>query len=193
MTWRNNNDYKFIVITRSYGNNGSNFSQHIDILFSQSKVDISILFIYSLMLIIGSFWIVFNIQAIGNMHDLDWPFLSIFNSNHVIIKHFFQQSICKVGQGISRSNRKLIIPSWGSPAGSVGSVSGCVPMRCQFESTHRTEHFRLSPPPTALWLGNQRSWYVQPCLCDWAYKRSHATYRKEKGIVSRWFLVSFIN
>ena len=23
------------------------------------------------------------------------------------------------------------------------------------------------------------------CLCDWAYKRSRATYRKEKGVVSR--------
>ena len=30
------------------------------------------------------------------------------------------------------------------------------------------------------------AWYVQPRLCDWAYKRSRATYRKEKGIVSRW-------
>ena len=35
-------------------------------------------------------------------------------------------------------------------------------------------------------LGNQRPWYVQPRLCDWTYKRSRVTYRKEKGIVSRW-------
>ena len=32
----------------------------------------------------------------------------------------------------------------------------------------------------------QRPWYVQPRLCDWSYIRSRATYRKEKGIVSRW-------
>ena len=36
----------------------------------------------------------------------------------------------------------------------------------------------------------KRPWYVQPCLCDWAYKRSRATYRKEKGIVSRWSVSS---
>ena len=28
-------------------------------------------------------------------------------------------------------------------------------------------------------LPNQRLWYVQPCLCDWACKRSCATYCKE--------------
>ena len=27
-------------------------------------------------------------------------------------------------------------------------------------------------------------WRVTSSLCDWAYKRSRATYRKEKGIVS---------
>ena len=45
-------------------------------------------------------------------------------------------------------------------------------------------------PPSAPRLGNQRPWYVQPRLCDWAYKRSRATYRKEKGIVSRWSVSS---
>ena len=30
----------------------------------------------------------------------------------------------------------------------------------------------------------------EPGLCDWAYKRSRATYRKEKGIVSRWSVSS---
>ena len=44
------------------------------------------------------------------------------------------------------------------------------------------EHFGF--PPSAPRLGNQRPWYVQPCLCDWTYKRARATYRKEKGIVS---------
>ena len=53
-----------------------------------------------------------------------------------------------------------------------------------------TEHFGF--PPSAPRLGNQRPWYVQPRLCDWAYKRSRATYRKEKGIVSRWSVSSFI-
>ena len=37
-----------------------------------------------------------------------------------------------------------------------------------------TEHFSF--PPSAPRLGNQRPWYVQPRLCDWAYKRSRATY-----------------
>ena len=45
-------------------------------------------------------------------------------------------------------------------------------------------------PPSALRLGNQRPWYVQPCLSDWAYTRSHATYWKEKGIVSLWSVSS---
>ena len=42
------------------------------------------------------------------------------------------------------------------------------------------EHF--GPPPIAPRLGNQRSWYVQLCLCDLAYKISRDTYRKEKGM-----------
>ena len=41
--------------------------------------------------------------------------------------------------------------------------------------TRGTEHFGF--PPSAARLGNQRPWYVQPRLCDWAYKRSRATYR----------------
>ena len=44
--------------------------------------------------------------------------------------------------------------------------------------------------PSAPRLGNQRPWYVQPRLCDWAYERSRATYRKEKGIVSLWSISS---
>ena len=56
--------------------------------------------------------------------------------------------------------------------------------RCLVGSSLRgAEHFGF--PPSAPRLGNQRPWYVQPCLCDWAYKRSRATYQKEKGIVSR--------
>ena len=54
--------------------------------------------------------------------------------------------------------------------------------------TRGTEHFGF--PPSAPRLGNQRPWYIQPRLCDWAYKRSRATYRKEKGIVSRWSVSS---
>ena len=45
-------------------------------------------------------------------------------------------------------------------------------------------------PPSAPRLNNQRPWYVQPCVCEWAYKRSRATYRKERGIVSRWLVSS---
>ena len=43
--------------------------------------------------------------------------------------------------------------------------------------------------------GNKRPWYVQPCMCDWAYKRSRATYRKRVGHrvpVVGFLLVSFI-
>ena len=46
--------------------------------------------------------------------------------------------------------------------------------------TRGTEHFGFLP--SAPRLGNQRPWYVQPRLCDWAYKRSRATCRKEKGL-----------
>ena len=59
--------------------------------------------------------------------------------------------------------------------------------RCVDLSPRGAEHFGF--PPSAPRLGNQRPWYVQPCLCDWAYKRSHAT-QKEKGIVSRWSVSS---
>ena len=60
-------------------------------------------------------------------------------------------------------------------------VARSTPDRCVVDSspTHGTEHFGF--PPSAPRLGNQRPWYIQPRLCDWAYKRSCATYRKEKG------------
>ena len=45
-------------------------------------------------------------------------------------------------------------------------------------------------PASSMRLGYQRPCYVQPRLCDWAYTRSRATYRKEKGIVSRWSVSS---
>ena len=48
-----------------------------------------------------------------------------------------------------------------------------------------TEHFAF--PPSA---PHQRPWYVQPRLCDWAYKRSRSTYRKDTGIVSQWSVSS---
>ena len=69
-------------------------------------------------------------------------------------------------------------------------VARSTPDRCVVGSnpTCGTEHLGLLP--SAPRLGNQRPWYVQPRLCDWAYKRSRATYRKEKGIVSRWSVSS---
>ena len=69
-------------------------------------------------------------------------------------------------------------------------VARSTPDRCVVGSspTCGTEHFGF--PPSAPRLGNQRPWYVQPRLRDWAYKRSRATYRKEKGIVSRWSVSS---
>ena len=72
----------------------------------------------------------------------------------------------------------------GSRDGSVGSALDCEPM-CS--SPRGAEHFGSPHVPQ---LANQRPWYVQPRLCDWAYKRSHATYRKEKGIVSQWSVSS---
>ena len=61
-------------------------------------------------------------------------------------------------------------------------VARSTPDRCVVGSspTRGTEHFGF--PPSAPRLGNQRPWYVQPHLGDWAYKRSRATYRKEKGL-----------
>ena len=44
------------------------------------------------------------------------------------------------------------------------------------------EHLAF-PPVVHDWvnkgLGMLVCWHVQPCLCDWAYNRSRATYRKE--------------
>ena len=68
-------------------------------------------------------------------------------------------------------------------------VARSTPDQCVVGSspTCGTEHFGF--PPSAPRLGNKRPWYVQPRLCDWAYKRSRATYRKEKGIVVVGFLL----
>ena len=56
----------------------------------------------------------------------------------------------------------------------------------------RMERVRVRVPPAELNISafSQSFWYVQPRLCDWAYKRSRATYQKEKGIVSRWSVSS---
>ena len=91
-------------------------------------------------------------------------------------------------------------PCWGPgvmwSAGRTGVaqlVARSTPDWCVVGSspTCGTEHFGF--PPSAPRLGNQRPWYVQPRLCDWAYKRSRATYRKEKGIVSRWSVSSWFH
>ena len=79
-------------------------------------------------------------------------------------------------------------PSWEkNPTGVAQLVARSTPDRCF--ASRGTEHFGF--PPSAPRLGNQRPWYVQPHLCDWTYKRSRATYRKEKGIVSRWSVSSY--
>ena len=77
---------------------------------------------------------------------------------------------------------------WGSWAGSVVTLFDSESMCFRFESHSQNWTLRLSL--SAPWLGNQRPWYVQLCLCDWAYKISRATYRKEKRIVSRWSVSS---
>ena len=41
------------------------------------------------------------------------------------------------------------------------------------------EHFGF--PSSVPRLGNQRPWYVQPRLCDWAYQRSHVI-EKTRGL-----------
>ena len=64
---------------------------------------------------------------------------------------------------------------WENRGGSVGSTFYSGLMCCRFESHLRNWTFRLSPHTSAPRLGNQRPWYVQPRLCDWAYKRSLAT------------------
>ena len=98
------------------------------------------------------------------------------------------QTIPPVGRRspLLRTRGYLIL--WENRGGSV--VSAFDADRCVFGSspTCGTEHFGF--PSSAPRLGNQRPWYVQPRLCDLAYKKSRATYRKEKGIVSRWSVSS---
>ena len=80
---------------------------------------------------------------------------------------------------------------WSSGGTGVAQLVACSTLdQCVVGSSPicGTEHFGF--PPSVPRLGNQRPWYVQPRLCDWAYKRSRATYRKEKGIVSRWSVSS---
>ena len=68
---------------------------------------------------------------------------------------------------------------WENRGGSVGSAFD--PDRCVVGSspTCATEHFGF--PPSAPRLGNQRPWYGQPRLYDWAYERSRAT-SKRRGL-----------
>ena len=54
---------------------------------------------------------------------------------------------------------------------------------------------RFDSPISCPCVGNQRPWFVQTCLCDWAYKRSHSIYSiylAYHSIVSR-FPPSFIH
>ena len=72
---------------------------------------------------------------------------------------------------------------WSSGGTGVAQlVARSTPDRCVVGSspTRGTEHFGF--PTSAPRLGNQRPWYVQPRLCDWAYKRSRATIEKRRGL-----------
>ena len=40
----------------------------------------------------------------------------------------------------------------------------------------------ISVFPSAPRLGNQKPWYVQPCLCDWAYKDPVPLIEKGRGL-----------
>ena len=99
-----------------------------------------------------------------------------------------QDSQHKIPRTSTFSSSLPLLYHKGSRDGSVGSAFNCEPMCCRFESGFGAEYVGFTP--SALRLGNQRPWYVQPCLCDWTYKRSHATYRKEKGIVHQWLVSS---
>ena len=88
-------------------------------------------------------------------------------------------------------------PCWGpgvmwssGRTGVAQLVARSTPDWCVVGSSPTCGTERFGFPPSAPRLGNQRPWYVQPRLCDWAYKRSRATYQKEKGIVSRWSVSS---
>ena len=54
--------------------------------------------------------------------------------------------------------------------------------RCVVSSSPRgAEHFGF--PPSAPRLGNQRPWYVQPRLCDWAYEKDTVPLiKKRRGL-----------
>ena len=58
--------------------------------------------------------------------------------------------------------------SWsGNHRGLVVGVFDCGPTGRRFECA--TCQSTLTSLPSGPWLVNQRPWYVQQCLCDWAY------------------------
>ena len=116
--------------------------------------------------------------------------------------HLFSFPACPPAKSLENIGNFLVAPddtrpwwnTWSSRSpwgtGVAQLVARSTPDRCVVGSspTRGTEHFGF--PPSAPRLGNQRPWYVQPRLCDWAYKRYRVTYRKKKGIVSRWSVSS---
>ena len=128
---------------------------------------------------------------------LCWPYRSVHQSVGTLVIFGRECPPCFVGA--HSSLRRIPRPSssyqtrlWGS-RGSISDRAldfGLIGVStCGFGS-HQGPFRSLNFPPSAPRLGNQRPWYVQPRLCDWAYKRSRATYRNEKGIVSRWSVSS---
>ena len=102
-----------------------------------------------------------------------WPVLHV-STYHVTCLRLaiWGRSGCRSDFGFLESSCTVqtLWRAWGG-AGLAQLVARSTPTWCNFGSslTRVTEHFGF--PPSAPWLDNQRPWYVQPCLCDWAYKK----------------------
>ena len=58
-------------------------------------------------------------------------------------------------------------------AGIPDFMNGILNFSIHFNVVHRKVDWR-NPKMKSLNSMPERPWYVQPCLCDWAYKRSRA-------------------
>ena len=58
----------------------------------------------------------------------------------------------------------------GGARGLMDSGVDCGPTPLTINSASHGKLAALTPPASGLLLGNQRPWYVEPCLCDWVIK-----------------------
>ena len=136
-------------------------------------------------------WKIQNRKKIAKFYACKYfMFCSIIflESVHIIYTRISRKDCCMGGFGTQSLGNPLLLYSSVCSLICVCVWGGGGVRVCGLSPTCGTEHFGF--PSSAPRLGNQRPWYVQPRLCDWAYKRSRATYRKEKGIVSRWSVSS---